>query len=47
MNNQLDVDIVETGEDDVARVSVEVTGKEAVSVLQFPLKVSKTCNVLS
>ena len=47
MNNQFDVDVVKAGEDDVARVSVEVTGEEAVSVLQFPLKVSKACNVLS
>ena len=47
MNNKFDVDIVKTGEDDVARVDIEVGGAEAISVLEFPLKVTETRDVLS
>ena len=45
VDHQLDVDIVQAGEDDVAVVSVVVHRPEGVSVLQLPLKVTEAGDV--
>ena len=45
VDHQLDVDIVQTGEDDVAVVSVVVHGPEGVSVLQLSLEVTEAGDV--
>ena len=45
VHDQLDVDIVQAGEDHVAVLDIEVCSAEAVSVLQLPLKVPKAGDV--
>ena len=45
VDHQLDVDIVQAGEDDVAVVGVVVHGPEGISVLQLPFKVTEAGHV--
>ena len=45
VDHQLDVDIVQAGEDDVAVVSVVVHGPEGISVLQLSLKVPEAGHI--
>ena len=47
MHDELNIDVVQAGEDDVAAVDVEVPGAETVSVLQFPLKMTEAGDILS